>query len=439
MAYAEKHGKGWRARYKLPDGSYGSEPGFATKRAAKEWGEEQEVWLRRHPTYDPRKARTPLGEFVPIFMDSQDVALNTVAKRRQLLKAHILPRWQYTPLCDIDLLTAKAWAKELQCADSTKGHVMTLLSMILTAAVDGRYLLANPLFQRRIKKKSSAAIVKRTTSDDEVYAEPDEAYAISQRLEGVARLMLDVDVYTGLRWGELVGLHRDNCLLVRREKLNGKPWFRRVLRIDPEVGALHEVQVQLTEEELEEWRRQEDERIAKAIRAGRPVRRKKEPETRTELFLGEPKNESSAREVDVPSFLVALIEQHLETWPHEHPFSTPGGQHWRRSNFARQQLRPAADGRPAREARRGHRALPGWEPILPHFTMRGARHTHSTWMKEDEVDRALRFQTMGWVVKDIEGTYEHVTPVMRKRRLDGLEARWKQARRGAWAPLRSVS
>lgn len=61
--------------------------------------------------------------------------------------------------------------------------------------------------------------------------------------------------------------------------------------------------------------------------------------------------------------------------------------------------------------------------------MRGLRHTHDTWMKEDRVDRALRFETMGWAVKDIEGVYEHVTPQMRKDRLDALEARWKRARR----------
>ncbi|MGW9262501.1 hypothetical protein ACWGRA_31205 [Streptomyces albidoflavus] len=52
MAFAEKvykvrNGKQtkqftWRSRYKKPDGTWGSEPGFATKKLAEEWGDEQE-------------------------------------------------------------------------------------------------------------------------------------------------------------------------------------------------------------------------------------------------------------------------------------------------------------------------------------------------------------------------------------------------------------
>ncbi|KUH38427.1 hypothetical protein ATE80_13240, partial [Streptomyces kanasensis] len=68
MAYAEKRGTGknpWRARYKKPDGSLGSEPGFRTKRAAEEWGEDQEAAIRAGRWRDPDKARTLLKDFVP--------------------------------------------------------------------------------------------------------------------------------------------------------------------------------------------------------------------------------------------------------------------------------------------------------------------------------------------------------------------------------------
>ncbi|MFB7663976.1 hypothetical protein ACFC1R_08510 [Kitasatospora sp. NPDC056138] len=80
-----------------------------------------------------------------------------------------------------------------------------------------------------------------------------------------------------------------------------------------------------------------------------------------------------------------------------------------------------------------HPPREAWEPILPGFTMRGARHTHDTWVKEDRVDRALRFSTMGWAVADIEGTYEHVTPQMRQDRLAALQARWERAGQAAQA------
>jgi integrase len=440
MANAEKRGKSWRVRYKQPDGTWGSESGFPTKSAAMKRGNDLEADIRHGRYVDPKKARTPFGEWAAEWMAAQDVAPNTVAKRRRLLKNHLMPKWEHTPLCDINLFAAKAWANQLTCAASTKRHVMTLLSMILTGAADAGCLLANPLYGRRISKKSS----KKTAaapSDEEVWAQPEDAYAIAQRLIGVSRLMVITAAWMGFRWGELTGLHKSNCLLLRSDKLNGKPWARHVIRIDPAVGSLHEVEVALTEEELEAWRTAEDERIAKGLAAGRSPRRKKEPENRVELFLGPPKNETSAREVDVPSFLVDLLSQHMATWPHEYVFSTPSeGQHWRRGNFGRQQLRPAADGRAASERRPGTAGRPGWEPILPNLTMRGLRHTHDTWMKEDRIDRSLRFLTMGWAVQDIEGVYEHVTPQMRKDRLDGLEARWERARRGgAREPLRVAS
>ncbi|MBU3868148.1 hypothetical protein KN815_30065 [Streptomyces sp. 4503] len=88
-----------------------------------------------------------------------------------------------------------------------------------------------------------------------------------------------------------------------------------------------------------------------------------------------------------------------------------------------------ADGRPALERKRGCAGREGWKAILAGFTMRGGRHTADTWMKEDRIDRALRFPAQGWAVGDIEGVYEHVNPQMRKERLDALEARWRGSRR----------
>ena len=57
--------------------------------------------------------------------------------------------------------------------------------------------------------------------------------------------------------------------------------------------------------------------------------------------------------------------------------------------------------------------------------------TYDTWVGGDRVDRALRFLTLGWVPKDIEGTYEHVTLEMRKQRLEAQRARGRLAALGA--------
>ena len=448
MAYGEKRGSGktpWRARYKRPDGTLGSEPGFRTKRAAEEWGEDQEAAIRAGRWQDPEKARTPFGEFAPIWMAAQKVAPSTVIKRKRLLSRHLMPAFERTPLCEINIFTAQAWGNKQTCAPVTVRHALTLLSSILTGAADAGYLLANPMYGRRrqtidrpehdVTRQHGAVDHAEDGHAETVWAQPDEVYALHQRLGGVAGLMVVTIAYTGLRWGELAGLHRSNALLKRSDKIDRRPFERTVLRIDPKVGSLHEVEFELDEEGLAEWRAAEAERVAECRRKGRTGKGRREPKSVVRQYLGPPKNKTSAREVDLPPFLVTLWEKHLAEWPHEYVFASPAGKWWWRSNF-RTQLRPAADGREAKPRQRGFAGREAWEPIVPGLTMRGLRHTHDTWMKDDRVDRALRFQTMGWAVSgDIEGVYEHVTPEMRKGRLEALEARWRRGRRVA---LRAV-
>jgi integrase len=451
MAYAEKRGKGkhpWRARYKRPDGMLGSEPGFRTKKAAEEWGEDQEAAIRAGRWQDPEKARTPFGEFVPLWTAAQKVAPATANKRRYLLNRHLLPAFERTPLCEINIFTAQAWANKQTCAPATVSSSLTLLSSILTGAADAGYLLANPMYGRRrtvvdrpehdVTKQHGTVDHSEDTEKEVVWAQPEDVFALNRRLGGVAGLMVVTAAYTGLRWGELSGLHRSNLLLKRPDKLGGRPFERTVLRIDPVIGSLHEVEFEATEDELVAWHAAEDRRLTECREKGWKARRRKEPKTIVKMYLGPPKNKTSAREVDLPPFLVELLEKHLASWPHEYVFSTPtDGKWWRRGNFARSNLRPAADGREGIERKRGFAGREEWEPILPGLTMHGLRHSHDTWMKDDRVDRALRFETMGWAVSgDIEGVYEHVTPEMRKERLDALDARWRRGRRVA---LRAVS
>lgn len=436
MAYAEKRGHGkfpWRARYKRPDGTLGSEPGFRTKSAAEKYGEDQEAAIRRGAWVDPAKSQTTFGEWVMLWKSANKPRPGTATKRRHLLDGLLLPEWEFTPLHQVNnVFTVKEWATRAAKPEGkhdaiTVGHARSLLSSILTGAEDAGYIVANKLYGRKV-----AVAGERAGDKEEIWAQPDEVYRLFTRLGGVHGLMVLTDCYLGLRWGELTGLHRDNCLLKRVDRLDGKQFVRHVVRVDPLLGALHEDEFELDEAELAAWHAAEDERLAECRARGWKANRRRTPKAVVKLYRGVPKNKYSAREVDVPPFLVSLLERHIEAWPYEHPFVTPSGEDWRRGNFTKI-LRPAADGREAVPKKRGFAGRDGLAPIVPGLTMRGARHTADTWMKEDRVDRALRFLTMGWVPKDIEGTYEHVTPEMRKHRMEHLEARWARGRKVAGA------
>jgi len=442
VAYAEKvykvkNGKQtkqytWRVKYKKPDGKYGTESGFPTKNLAEQWGDQQEASMRAGTWIAPDKLQTPFGEWVTIWKTANKKRARTQSDRAYLLDKLLLPEWEFTPLMEVNnVFAVKSWVTRMakphgRHDPNTVARARSLLSTILSGAEDAGYIHANKLYGRRILVGTD-----HHEEEEEVWAQPDEAYRLYDRLGGVHGLMVVADCYLGPRWGELAGLHRDNCLLKREDRINGRPFVRHVIRIDPKIGSLHEDPVELDEEGLAAWLKAEDERLEECRAKGWKATRRKPPKSTVELYLGPPKNKYSAREVDVPEFLVRLLEEHIEAWPHEHPFSTPGGQFWRRGNFTRGHLRPAADGREAIVRKRGFAGRGAWDPIVPGFTMRGARHTHDTWMKDDGVDRALRFLTMGWVPKDIEGTYEHVTPEMRRHRLERLEARWERGQRVA--------
>jgi hypothetical protein len=62
VAYAEKRGNLWRARWRSPDGTLESKPGFTSRKAAENYGRDQEAAIRAN-TYIPGRAgsRSPTG------------------------------------------------------------------------------------------------------------------------------------------------------------------------------------------------------------------------------------------------------------------------------------------------------------------------------------------------------------------------------------------
>src|SRR5258708_35848524 len=98
-------------------------------------------------------------------------------------------------------------------------------------------------------------------------------------------------MFTGMRWGELTGLSRDNCQTSDA-----------VILIDPLIGALHEV-------------------------GGK-------------MWLGPPKSDAAVRRIDLPPFLRDLLEEVMgEPDPHQ-VFVSAEHQWLRRSNYALRIWRP---------------------------------------------------------------------------------------------------
>ncbi len=399
MAYAERvykvrNGKQtkqftWRCRYKRPDGTWGSQPGFPTKKTAEEWGDEQEAAIREGRWVDPELSRKKFGTFVREWMAVQKPRGRTTMNRWERLEAHILPRWEHAALIDITWFEVEAWARTLTCARSTTRDCVQLMARIMNGAVDARHLTVNPLAGRRLTGLPADPAPRR--ADEERWATVEDVLLLSRRLGPLYGLHVLTAAFTGLRWEELAGLHRDNTLLERRQRHDGGVFTCPVIRVHKETGALAEYYVR-------------DEEGKRRIFRG----------------LEPPKNEKSARDIDLPPFLAEALGKHLAGWEHAFVFTTRSGKWWWRSEWFRI-IRPAADGRDARPTARGSAVKERWEPIHPGLTMRDLRHTHDTWQEQIGVRPVLGYEQMGHKYPGIKGTYRHPTPSMRQERLDGLQ------------------
>lgn len=378
MSFVERSGRSsWRVRYWRDDGTHGSIPGFATKRAAEAKAREIDSDRQRGEFIDPDAGTLRLADWACSWFDALDVAPATLAQYRSLCRTHILPRWGTTSIHDISGTAVNAWAKKLRAryAPATVATILKLLSMMLADAADERLIPANPIRPQRRGRRHHHAVTEA------VWVTPEQAIKVALNAARLSTpdigLLMITAAWTGARWGELTGLHRDHTHL--------PPDGTGYLIIDPRVGALHEVDGQ--------------------------------------LFLGPPKTAESARTIALPPFLVALLRQHLHTHRHPYVFVTQDGAFLRRSNFSRRAMRPAADGTT-------HRPRPAIAvaPVAAGLTFHGFRHSHKTWLIADGIPDVAQARRLGHRIPDkIQHVYSHVAPELETRLLDALQHRWTTA------------
>ncbi|MFL4904891.1 hypothetical protein ACJ6WF_17290 [Streptomyces sp. MMS24-I2-30] len=381
----------WRARYQRPDGTVGSEPGFPTKKLAEDWGKEQERQIKQGTWIDPEKRSTAFGEFAKTFMASRRKRGRTTGTRWDNLELHILPRWEHVALGQVNWFEVDSWQQTMGVEDVRRAHCVSLMSTIMTAAVDAGYITVNPLFGRRRTRDTAgdAGQLKPAKVGEDGTVRPEDAILVAERLGPAVGIHVLTTAFAGPRWGEGLGLHRDNVLLRRRQ-----PW-----------GTGHfECPIIRIKEEYAEYQERDEDGSKKGY----------------VLQLEPTKNDGSTRDVDVPPFLALLLYYHLDDWPHERVFATRSGTPWRRGNWSRT-FRPACDGRGEREKRQGVSPRPAWEPILAGLDMRALRGLHDTLQAQIGVKEPLAFEAAGHRRPGIKRHYQKPTPEMRQERLDGLQ------------------
>lgn len=440
MAYAEKRGNLYRARWRGPDGTLESEPGFQTEKAALEYGRDQEAAIRARRYIDPRGARMSLLEWVNIWFPALNLEPSTLDSYRYLFEVFILPKLGDDPLMSLTTEGISKWEKALIAdgySKKTASNARGALSAALADAVP-RYIPLNPAAKSKGKGRKGGSRIERVEKEKKVWASPLEVLLIAERAAAIsgsdATFIADITIaYTGCRWSELLGLPPD---LIHSDAID-----------------LH-------------W---------------------KLYELNGRFYRGRPKD-GSMRTVATPPFLNGLLRRHLASgvplkctcgplhadsdgipWctGDAYAFLTAQSSHYRRSNFSERIFRPAADGwYPQRSSQRPRMPVlvdhqhhwPGkplppwpavqagqpfvppqgrgrprvtevlriasWMPIRPGLTPHGQRHGYQTWLDEDGISYVAQSQQMGHEVPGMRGIYGHVTERMLTEVREALQRRW---------------
>jgi integrase len=479
MAYAEKRGNLWRARWRAPDGKLESKPGFRTRKAAEDYGSDQEAAIRNHTYVDHRAGLITLTEWVNLWFPALDLELNTLSTYRYTIEALILPTFGHRALMSLETHEIAAWEMQLITRGyerRTAREARATLTTILGDAIP-RYIQTNPAARKRGKGRKGQRRIERAEKAEKSWATPLGVLLFAERcavLSGRdADFVLAITMaYTGMRWSEAIGL-------------------------PPE--CVHETAVGIN------W---------------------KLYELNSRFYRGRPKD-GSIRTADLPPFLADLLAWYLDTtsqrkctcrntdepWCRggEFVFLSERSTHYRRSNYATRIVRPAADGwyparqgpysRPAspvlvdssapwpgvplspwppatpgepfappvgrgiprlagkdgngrcpgcnrtiqlrqdgtliRHKMDAHRcpgsegppgepvSLASWLPLRPGLTPHGLRHGHQTWLDDLGVRYVLQSERMGHEVPGMRGVYTHITPRMRDELRDGLQQVWE--------------
>lgn len=459
MAFAEKRGKHWRVRYKRADDTWASATigndgrHFGTKKAALSYGEEQEADIRRNLWQDPRAGDILLIDWVNRWFPAQDIEDTTRDSYAWHIETHILPSFGQTSLRALNTLDINAWELALSrrnargwrvCGESSAASARTLLHTILEDAIRLGLIPVNPAARLRNRGRKSE---RGDQAQEEVWFTDLEALLVAERCAALSGrpddfIHLITLAYTGMRWGESIGLERKHFRLSS-------------IRVDQQIY---------------EGR-------------GRWVKK--------------PPKDGSKRTIHLPPFLSDLLSRQMLRHADgactcgdkekgcgggKYVFLPEDGDHERRSNFGRRRFRPAVDGRladskdrpgypvladladapwPGVVKRSWPAAIPGqeyptpppprrgfwtydpevhhvvsWGPILGQSDdptrrgkVHGLRHSHKVMLDELLLPTAASEGRLGHKLRGIVATYSHESPQMVEMVTSGLQARWEQTLR----------
>jgi len=209
MAWAQELPSGrFRGCYRGDRGKSYVPGTFDTKAEALRKAGAMEDEQRTPGAIDPKQAKLDYGSWFDLWIESHQVATSTEREYRSTARLHILPYWENTPLKDITARRGRAWVKRLQkeprAGASNPRSPWTIRLAVQTfvasinAAVEDKRLHVNEV--KGLEWPDLPDALER-------YLTPAEVEAAAHFMTDFNALITWTAVTTGLRAGELAGLH----------------------------------------------------------------------------------------------------------------------------------------------------------------------------------------------------------------------------------------
>jgi integrase len=198
----------FQARYTAPDKrTYTAPQTFDSRQYAQAFLARVSADIQRDRWEPPNQAHAPdlpasFGTYAAAWLAGRDLADRTRGDYAQILRDHILPAFESSPIRDLSPAMVRVWHAGLK--DSTgptmRAHAYGLLRTIMNTAVADEVIAANPC---RVRGAGNTARVKQIRP-----ATLPELEAIAAAMPARYRLMVLLGAWCALRFGELAELRR---------------------------------------------------------------------------------------------------------------------------------------------------------------------------------------------------------------------------------------
>lgn len=218
--YKTQSGRRYTVRYRKPDHRQTMKRGFKTKRDAEAFAATVEVQKLTGDYIAPALGRITIGELAPDWLarKESDLKASSYKPVERAWHNHVKPRWGPVELVDVDLDAVERWIADMARNTTMDGKVVKgsgatvilraygILAGILDAGVKARRLRANPArTPENLPRKSPKPRTYLTHAQV-------EDLASAAKHPTLVRLL----AYSGLRWGEAIGLRVKDLDLPRK-------------------------------------------------------------------------------------------------------------------------------------------------------------------------------------------------------------------------------